>query len=69
MRTEDLDAIDWERLSIESLWTISRVVLPMVAGELQSDVARRLGLTRAVVGSRMARLRRELREQLDEQAA
>lgn len=69
MRTEDLDAIDWEQLSIDALWVLSRIVMPMTRGETQGEVAQRLGLTRAQVGTHMARLRAELREQLDETAA
>lgn len=69
MDVDDLDRVDWEKLSVESLWTLSRIVVPMMDGELQSDVAKRLGWTRSQVGARMVRLRRELREQLDETAA
>lgn len=69
MKAVDLDAIEWERLTIEALWTLSRIALPMIDGELQSEAGRRLGLSRAQIGKHMSQLRAELREQLDQETA
>ena len=64
--SEVASRIDWLALSEESQRAIPEIVLPLALGFSTREVADALGVKLSRVQTRLARLRREIREQLDE---
>ena len=52
--------VDWSKLSYESAWIVTHLLLPMSCGLSKREVAAQVGETSIWVGKRLRELRREI---------
>jgi DNA-directed RNA polymerase specialized sigma24 family protein len=63
--TEVAPRVDWLGLSDDAQETLRTIVVAIAAGYEHGEIAEALGLTRAQVGTRLARLRQEIRAMIE----